>query len=96
MVGKGGRTVGRGGRIVGRGGCIVGTGGTGVFEGGLLVGGLGVFLDGGSAVGAGIDVLAGCGSDVEIRSSLWQSGSALSTKPSPSSSLELKQDSPAP
>ena len=96
MVGSGATNVGRTGGIVGRGGCIVGTGGTGVFEGGLLVGGLGVFVDGGSGVRVRIDVLSGSGSAVEIRSSLWQSGSALSIKSSPSSSLELKQDSPAP
>ena len=87
--------VGRGGKIVGSG-PSVGIGGTGVLFGGL-VGCPGVF------VGSGIDVLVGLGvrdgfgvlvcrgSDVEGRSSLWQSGSALSIKRSPSSSLALKQ-----
>lgn len=95
-MGRGGRIVGRGGNIVGRGGCIVGTGGTGVLFGGL-VGDRGAFVDGGTGVlvgtgvRVGLGVMACSGSDVALRSTLWQSGSARSIKPSPSSSLVLRQ-----
>jgi hypothetical protein len=77
----------------------VGTGGTGVLFGGL-VGDLGAFVDGGTGVLVGTRVRVGLGvmvcrgSDVVLGSALWQSGSARSIKPSPSSSLVLKQFSP--
>jgi len=93
IVGKGGRMVGRGGKIVGSG-PIVGIGSIGVLLGGL-VGCTGVFVPGGGAVlvGAGIWVRADVfvGSAMAPRSSLWQSGSALSASLSPSSSMVLKQ-----
>ena len=50
-----------------------------------------VFVGCGVDVKGDMDVLAGCGSDGEVRPNLWQLGSALSIKPSPSSSLVLKQ-----
>src|SRR5687767_11520589 len=97
IVGRDGTRVGRGGRIVGSG-PIVGIGTTGVF---VLLGGLvgcpGVFVGGGRGVlvGAGgcvgTDVLVGRGSEGEPESSLWQSGSDLSARSSPSSSMALKQ-----
>lgn len=70
---------------VGVGGPGVGVGAPGVDVGcgmSVLVG-LGVFVD--------PSILVGRGSGVEVRSRLWQSGSALSIKWSPSSSLALKQ-----
>ena len=78
----------------------------GVGPGVDVLGGLGVLLGCGMSVlvgwemsvllgprvfVGGFSVLPGRGSDVEARSCLWQSGSALSIKRSPSSSLALKQ-----
>ena len=93
-VGSGATSVGRGGMIVGRGATIVGRiggmVGTGVF--GALVGGLAVFVGAdGVRVVPVPGVLVCAGSDVTLESSLWQSGSALSIKLSPSSSITLKQ-----
>ena len=82
------------------GGLDVFVGGLGVFVGG----GIGVSVGPRVSVGSGTSVLVGLGvfaagssvlfgrgSGVEARSCLWQSGSALSIKRSPSSSLVLKQ-----
>lgn len=60
--------------------------------------GRGVFVGRSVRVFVGLSVLVGRGSDVKLKviSGLWQSGSAWSVHPSPSSSMVLKQFSPGP
>ena len=77
---------------------LVGVGGPDVLVGcgiSVLVG-LSVLVGFGVDVLGGMDVFVGCGSGVAVRSSLWQSESALSIRWSPSSSMALKQSSLAP
>ena len=56
-----------------------------------VLGGIDVFVVCGINVSGDIDEFVGRGSGVEVISPRWQSGSALSIKRSPSSSLALKQ-----
>jgi hypothetical protein len=69
----------------------VGIGSPGVFVGSGIDVLVGLGVRDGFGVRVGFSVLVGRGSGVEGRSSLWQSGSALSIRWSPSSSLVLKQ-----